>query len=243
MERVTVTGIVLSETNYSETSKILNILTSEYGLISAISKGSRNIKSKLRGVSMRFVYAKFTINYKENGLSTLMEASVINSLKYIMTDLTKMNYSLYVLDLVKNILKDNNKISLFEPTIHTLLKINGGFDPAIITNILEIQLLSFLGVEPVLNECIKCGNEDDLITFSNSESGMICQNCYIDEYLFNNNTIKLIRLFLNIDISKVDKLNITNKDVRAELEAFIKDYYQTYTGVYLKNKEKFNITN
>ena len=44
-------GIVLSETNYSESSKILNVLTSEYGLLGIISKGCRNLKSKLRGVS------------------------------------------------------------------------------------------------------------------------------------------------------------------------------------------------
>ena len=42
-----VEGIVLSETNYSESSKILNILTKEYKVIGVISKGCRNIKNKL----------------------------------------------------------------------------------------------------------------------------------------------------------------------------------------------------
>ena len=32
-------GIVLSETSYSETSKILNVLTEDYGMIGIISKG------------------------------------------------------------------------------------------------------------------------------------------------------------------------------------------------------------
>ena len=34
-----VTGIVLSDTNYSESSKILNVLTKEHGKIGIISKG------------------------------------------------------------------------------------------------------------------------------------------------------------------------------------------------------------
>ena len=71
--QVRIKGIVLSETPYSETSKILNILTNEYGLIGVISKGSKNIKSKLRGISNKMNYCEYTINYKENGLSTLIE--------------------------------------------------------------------------------------------------------------------------------------------------------------------------
>ena len=54
--KTTVEGIILNETNYGETSKILNILTKEYGYISVMSKGSRTLKSRLRGISMRLVY-------------------------------------------------------------------------------------------------------------------------------------------------------------------------------------------
>ena len=41
-------GIILSETNYSESSKILNVLTDKHGLIGVMSKGCRNMKSKIR---------------------------------------------------------------------------------------------------------------------------------------------------------------------------------------------------
>ena len=42
-----VEGIVLSETNYSESSKILNVLTPKYGLLGIMSKGCRNMKSSI----------------------------------------------------------------------------------------------------------------------------------------------------------------------------------------------------
>ena len=38
-------GIILSETNYSESSKILNVFTKEFGLIGVMSKGSRNMEN------------------------------------------------------------------------------------------------------------------------------------------------------------------------------------------------------
>ena len=72
-------GLVLTETNYSESSKILNVLTKEHGLIGVISKGCRNMKSKLHGVSRKLVYGTFHIYYKEKGLSTLISVDVINS--------------------------------------------------------------------------------------------------------------------------------------------------------------------
>ena len=72
MKIESVLGIVVGETNYSESSKILTVLTKEYGRIGIISKGCRNLKSKLRGVSRKLVYGTFHIYYKENGLSTLI---------------------------------------------------------------------------------------------------------------------------------------------------------------------------
>ena len=240
MEKVTIDGIVLNETNYSETSKILNILTKEYGYISVISKGSRTLKSKLRGISMKMVYARFTISYKENGLSTLIEGTIINSLKYIMTDLVKMNYATYLLDLTRSILKENNNPDLFNILASSLIKINDSFDPLIITNIFEIKMLNYLGVNPSFRECVNCSSPD-VLTFDLRIGGMVCKNCYQGTYLFQSETIKLLRLFQTVDIMKIDKLNIQNKKVREEIGMFIKEYYDTYTGIYLKSKDKFNM--
>ena len=64
MEIINTEGIVLGEVNYSESSKILKVFTKDYGLISIISKGCRNLKSKLRGVSNKLSYARFSFNYK-----------------------------------------------------------------------------------------------------------------------------------------------------------------------------------
>ena len=99
-------GIVLKETPYSETSKVLNVLTSDYGLIGILSKGCKNMKSKLRGISNKMVYAEFTIKYKETGLSTLVEGNYINPFKNIFNDIKKANYSFY---LMKNLSLDNEQ--------------------------------------------------------------------------------------------------------------------------------------
>jgi len=226
-----VEGIVINETNYGETSKILNILTND-GYISVMSKGSRTMKSKLRGISMKLIYAEFTINYKEKGMSILVEGNLINSLKNIMTDFQKMTYANKSINLVKNVLKENNELNLFGVLRDVLLKIDNGFNPQIIYAILETKLLTYLGVKPNFSECINCSSKD-ILTFNLKYPGSVCHNCYDSGYIFEKNTLKLLKLFQSVDINKIDKLNITSNKVIEELDFFLKEYYEEYTGIYV----------
>ena len=186
-------GIVLSETPYSETSKILNILTEEYGLIGVISKGSRNIKSKLRGVSNKMNYAEYTINYKENTLSTLIEGANIN------TNMKMATYSFYLMDLVYQVLKENNNKDIFSLLENALLRINDGLSPELICSIVELQLLKYLGVSLNLDSCTNCGSKDNFVTIDIHSGGLLCKNCYHEGYLFDDKALNLIILLNSIN--------------------------------------------
>lgn len=229
-------GIILSETNYSESSKILNVLTKEHGLIGIMSKGCRNLKSKLRGVSRKLVYGKINLYYKENGLSTLISIDVINSFSNITTDLEKISYASYLLDLTLQVLKQNTSTEeIYSLLINTLLKIEEGLDPLILTNILELKYLEYLGVRPSIDNCSLCGSTKDIITLAADAGGYVCRNCYKNEGLVNEKTIKMIRLYYYVDIKNITKLDVS-KEVSKEINHFLDDYYERYTGLYLKSK-------
>lgn len=230
-----VEGIVLGETNYSESSKILNVLTKEYGLIGIMSKGSRNMKSKLRGVSRKLVYGTFHIYYKENGLSTLIGVDVKNSFNEILKDLTKISYASYMVDLTLQVVKQNDEEDIYELLKQVLLKMEENLSPSILTNILEIKLLNYLGVSPMLDGCSICGSTKDIITLSSTRGGYVCRNCYTDEGIVSDKVIKLIRMFYYVDIASITKLDIST-DTLKEINQFIEDYYDRYTGIYLKSK-------
>ncbi len=230
-------GIVLSETPYSETSKILNVLTIDYGLIGIISKGSRNLKNKLRGVSNKMNYCEYTINYKEKGLSTLIEGTTINSFKNIYVDMKKAMYSFYLMDLTSQVLKENNNKEIFNLLVPALIKINDGLSPELISNIVEIKLLDYLGVSLNLEECSICGNKDDLITIDLTNGGVICKDCYTDGYIMNNKALHLMQLLKKVDINKLETLEITDEDIFREIDKFIYEYYTSFTGIYIKKKD------
>lgn len=236
MQTIKVKGIVISETNYGESSKILNVLTKEYGLIGIISKGCRNLKSKLRSVSTKLTYGYFYINYKENTLSTLLEVDVINEFKNIKTDLSRIGYASYLIDFARQVIKENKSEKIFEILEAALIKIDAGFDSAIITNIVELKYLSFLGVMPVLDRCSMCGSTSDIVTISSDSGGYICKNCYTNEYITDEKTVKLLRMFSFVDIDKIKELNILDRN-KIEIDRFLENYYLRYTGLYLKSKD------
>lgn len=231
-----VTGIVLSDTNYSESSKILNVLTKEHGKIGIISKGCRNLKSSLRSVSSKLTYGYFNIYYKKEGLSVLISVDIINDFSNIKQDLFKIGYATFLSDLTNQVLKETSSNEIFDLFINGLIKINDDFDPMIITNIIELKYLNYLGVMPILDCCSVCGSNKKIVTVSSFSGGYLCVNCYKNEYIVDEKTIKLLRMFSYVDISKIKELNILPKN-KNEINKFLENYYDRYTGIYLKSKD------
>ena len=142
----TVEGIIISEKPYGETSKIINCLTKEYGIIGIIAKGSRNLKSDLRSTTNKLIYGNFNIYYKKDKLSNLVSVDVINPFKNILKDLTRISYASFLIDLTEQVYKQCNSTDVYNLLISALVKINEGYDASVITNILELKFLDFLGI-------------------------------------------------------------------------------------------------
>ena len=229
-------GIVVSEVDYKESSKIINVLTKEYGIIGLIARGTKQVKSKLSGVTSKLTYGYFHVNYRENGLSNLIEVDIINHFKNIRKNIDLMSYALYLLELAEKVYKHDNDENIYEMLIASLEKIDEGYDYKVISNIFELKMLDFLGIRPVIDECVNCGNKLDIVTISSYRGGYLCKNCSQNEPIVNIKTIKLLRMFYYVDIEKIDKLDISD-NIKKELSNFIYDYYDRYSGLYLKSRE------
>src|SRR5574344_984858 len=219
-------GIVLNDKDYGETSKILTIITKEHGLVSVISKGCKNMKSTLRSVSDKLVYGNFNMYYKEDKLSTLVSVDVIDSLKNIRLDYDKISYASYLLELAEQVMKQHVDNNIYDILISALLKINDGYDAIVISDIVSLKYLDYLGVMP---------------TLSSDAGGYLCNKCRTNEPLVNEKTIKLIRMFYYVDINKITKLEVSEV-VKKEIHSFIDRYYDRYTGLYFRTKKLMKVS-
>ena len=228
-------GIILSSQDYGETSKILNIITREYGVIGVIAKGCKTLKSPLRSCTDKLTYGYFYMHYKKDKLSILNNVDIINNFKEIKKDITKISYASYLLELTGQVIKHTNKEGVVDIFINALLKLNEGFDPLVIMNITELKYLDYLGVMPILDSCCKCGKTSNICTLSSYAGGYLCNDCRVDEKIVSDKTIKLIRMLYYVDISKISKVEVS-KEAKYEINNFLDDYYDRYTGLYLKSK-------
>jgi DNA repair protein RecO (recombination protein O) len=228
-------GIVISEKDYSETSKILNVVTRNYGVIGVIAKGCKSMKSELRSVTGKLTYGYFNLYYKPGKLSSLISVDVIDSFRNIKTDIKRISYASFLLDLTEQVMKQSYQTEIYELFVNSLIKINEGFDPMVISNILELKYLDHLGVMPIIDACSICGSTNSIATLSSNKGGYICNRCYKNEKIVSSKTIKMIRMFCYVDISKISKLDISDQ-VKREINDFLDEYYDQYTGLYLKSK-------
>lgn len=233
-----VEGIIASNVNYGETSKIVNILTKE-GMIGAIAKGAKNIKSPLRSFTVNLTYGSFYLYYNDNKLSTLKSADIINEFKNIKKDIILISYMSFLIDLTTQVMKQNNDEEIYNLLITTLYKIDEGLNPMVMTNILELKYLDYLGVGFDFNTCCKCGKKSNIVTIDPDVGGYICKNCYTNEIIYDSKTLKMLRMYYLVDIKSISELKISDNIIK-NINYFVNTYYDRYTGLYLKSKKFLN---
>ena len=133
------------------------------------------------------------------------------------------------------VMKQTTDKNIFNLLVESLLKIEDGYDPIIITNILELKYLSYLGIMPNLNSCSVCA-KDKILTVSTEKGGFVCNNCHTNEKIVNSKTLKILRMLYYVDISKISKIEVKD-EIKNEIDEFINEYYDRYTGLYLKTKK------
>lgn len=231
-----VEGFIVSEVSYGETSKVINVLTKEYGLIGIMCKGVKSMKSRLRALTLRFTYGFFYIYKKEGKLSLLKDVDVISTFPTIHSDIILISYLNYLTELTQQVYKESQEPQIFPMFLEVIKKIDNGLNPLILTNILEVKYLDFLGVGLNLDECISCGSKNNIITINPDMGGYLCKSCVKEEKIVNIKTVKMLRMYYYVDIKSISKLEISS-NVIDEINQFLNRYYDRYTGMYLKSKE------
>lgn len=232
-----VDGFVLSEIPYGESSKIINVLTRDYGVIGIMCKGAKSLKNKYRVPTMRLSFSHFNIMYKDNKLSTLVSADVINPFKLVKSDILLVSFLAYLTELTSQVVKQSNDIeNIYDDFIKTILKLEDGLDPIVLTNILEIKYLEYLGVLFNLDECVICGSKNNIATFDADKGGYICINCLTNEIIVDKKVIKMIRMYYYVNIDSIKEIKVDDV-TKNTINKYLDLYYERYTGLYLNSKD------
>jgi DNA repair protein RecO (recombination protein O) len=92
------TGIILQGQPMGETDRLLTVLSPDYGVIKAISPGSRKLKSRLRGRSQLFIVNRFLV-VQGRSLDKITQAETLRCYPGLSQNLGKLTASQYLAEL------------------------------------------------------------------------------------------------------------------------------------------------
>lgn len=116
-------GIVLRVADFGEWDRLMVVFAAGRGKTRIIAKGARKAQSRYASIAQPFCHLGFTY-YQGRGLGTLNQAELHNGFPGIRSDLDKMAYGLYVLELTDAFLEEGQEhddiLSLLLAALHIL---------------------------------------------------------------------------------------------------------------------------
>lgn len=178
--KITDTGLVLREVKTGETSRILTLLTSQHGVVSASAKGSMNPKSKLFSASGLFCYSEWTLREGRSNIYYIDEASPIEVFFGLRSSLEGISVATYIAELLQILQPTGEEggrlLLLALRSLHRMSE--GKADPALVKAVFELRSLSEAGFYPDLEACAHCGAEENLVYFDERQGEILCLNCW-----------------------------------------------------------------
>lgn len=223
-------GIVLASYDYSDTDKILTVLTSNLGKISVIAKGARK-KTKIAPLTEVFVLSSMIL-FKGSSMYHLNEGTVIDQLYNLRLDYDKMLAANEIIKFVNNYTIDNsikNEVNnqssfdqiseynkIFKLTIIALFNIQERTRYELIKSTYIIRFLKYIGNQLDFKKIDESINENTTTIYIESE------NIYISKDIY-----EIIKYIITCKIENVFNFK-TNLEKESKLIEFQKIYLENH---------------
>ena len=255
MNTFTTDAINIKTYPLSENDNIVVMFSRDKGLIKGVAKGVKKPKSKL-GARMQMLVANKLMLNEGKSLDVIKEAQAINPFNKLRYNLDKLNYSIYLSEIIGNFCRENteeipevnkNIYELFYKTLENISNANDSVQ--IVLSVIKFQLkfMREVGLGLELSHCLKCSSKikDDAYFFI-VFGGVTCKDC-LDDYSrkikINIKIIEFLNEILNCDINKPTKYDIlVNEKVTTSCFNLLRKYIDIQTGRECKTVKVLEMT-
>lgn len=255
MNTFTTDAINIKTYPLSENDNIVVMFSRDKGLIKGVAKGVKKPKSKL-GARMQMLVANKLMLNEGKSLDVIKEAQAINPFNKLRYNLDKLNYSIYLSEIIGNFCRENteeipevnkNIYELFYKTLENISNANDSVQ--IVLSVIKFQLkfMREVGLGLELSHCLKCSSKiKDDAYFSIENGGVTCKDC-LDDYSrkikINIKIIEFLNEILNCDINKPTKYDIlVNEKVTTSCFNLLRKYIDIQTGRECKTVKVLEMT-
>lgn len=176
-------AIILQSFAYSETSKILRVLTPRHGVVSVIARGALRPRSRYGGILEPFTRGAASIHFKPTReLQSLSGFEMTRSGHALGRDLVRFAAASLLCELVLRTTESDAEPAVFQTLERALERLEVASPDAVESEALAQGwlLVGRLGYAPVLTSCISCGRsmgDDEDGSFDHAGGGVRCMRC------------------------------------------------------------------
>lgn len=225
-------GIVIRQTDFSETSRVVSLFTRDWGKISAIAKGARRLKGPFEAAIDLLTRCRIVfIRKSSGGLDILTEAQLISRFTPTKGDLVRLYGGYYVAELLGSLTEEYDPHPvLYDEAVRNLDRLASDEDPRLAIVRFELVILREIGQLPVFDLCVACGEpvkKSVSYSFWVSQGGLICPKCQRGDYKQHQlqpGTVALLERLSAVPDSAIQNLNISQnqyRELRHLLNAFL----------------------
>ncbi len=157
---LTTNALVLRETNYKESDKMLTLLTEKEGKLAVSARGCRKKGSPIASACQMLAWGEFTL-YEYNGRWAVKETASERLFDGVRTDLEKISLASYLAEVAEALAEegqpDPGLLAVTLNSLHALDKLN--YPLAQVKTAFEWRSIALAGYEPQIARCGVCGRE------------------------------------------------------------------------------------
>lgn len=174
-------GLVIRETNYGESDKILTVLTAEKGCISVMAKAARSLKSQYSYSSQLMCYSEMTL-YCKGDSRYLREAIPIETFYSLRLELDRYALAQYMFEICCEVCREGQAEeagNVLRITLNALYALMNDIRPQEqIKAAFEFRVAVVSGYAPDLTGCVVCGARSDSKMYLDVVNGVFrCSSC------------------------------------------------------------------
>ena len=176
---VTTKALVLRGVDYKESDKILTLLTSDMGKLTASARGCRKKGSSIAAGCQLLCWSELVL-YEYQGRWAVKEANTERQFRGVREDLEKLALACYLAEVTEVLavegLPSPELLSLILNSLHGLEKLNK--PQSLIKAAFELKAMCLAGYEPLLDGCAVCGAETPANPRFHLREGVLhCASC------------------------------------------------------------------
>jgi DNA repair protein RecO (recombination protein O) len=169
-------GVVLRTYRLGEADRIVVLMTREHGKVRAVAKGVRRTTSKF-GARLEPMSHVALLCWRGRELDIVNQTEVLDTFRLVREDLSRVGKALTMLEVVDQLgVEGHANLRLHDMLVGALRVLGEADSPLVLAGFL-LKALALEGSAPVLDGCVSCGSEEDLVAFDLTEGGVLCRSC------------------------------------------------------------------